>query len=108
MYEINEATYVPEEFHRGTFPVVTEYGTVKKGASVKKYAPIALGSDGLEEATAATLNQLVGIAADDSDESGNIVYYQTGEFNSEAVVLPEGITLEELKTACRQLSIFLK
>lgn len=108
MYEINEATYIPDDFHRGTFPVVTEYGTVKKGAAVKKYTPIALGADGLEEATAATLSQLVGIAADDSDDSGNIVYYQTGEFSGEAIVLPEGITLDELKTACRQLSIFLK
>lgn len=108
MYEINEATYIPDDFHRGTFPVVTEYGTLKKGIAVKKYTPIALGTDGLEEATAATLNQLVGIAADDSDESGNIVYYQTGEFSGEAVVLPEGVTLDELKTACRQLSIFLK
>lgn len=108
MYEMKEATYVPEGFHQGTFPVVTEYGTVKKGAAVKKHTPIALGADGLEEATAATLNQLVGIAADDSDESGNIVYYQTGEFSGEAVVLPEGVTLEELKTACRKLSVFLK
>lgn len=108
MYGINEATYTPDNFYRGGFPAVPEHGTIKDGATVRKHAPVALGADGLEEVTAATLNQLVGITADDPDDGGNVVYYQTGEFNGEAVVLPDGVTLDALKAACRPLSIFLK
>lgn len=108
MYEINETTYTPDNFYRGFFPIVPEHGTIKEDVTVRKHAPVVLGEDGLEEVTAATLNKLVGIIADEPDNNGNIVYYQTGDFNSEAIVLPDGITLTALKVACRPLSIFLK
>ena len=75
---------------------------------MRKYAPVAETADGIEEVTAATLDKLVGIAADVPDDGGNVVYYMTGDFNAEAVVLPEGVTLDALKPACRKLSIFLK
>ena len=75
---------------------------------MRKYAPVAQTEDGIEEVTAATLDKLVGIAADAPDDGGNVVYYMTGDFNAEAVVLPEGVTLDALKPACRKLSIFLK
>lgn len=108
MYGVKEANYVPDNFYLGGFPALTETGTVKEGASVRKHAPVALGADGLAEATAETLNQLVGIVADDPDDNGNAVYYQTGIFSGEAIVLPEGVTIDALKAACRPLSIFLK
>ena len=97
MYGIEERTYTPDNFFRGFFPAVPEHGTVKDGATVRKYAPVA-----------ETLDKLVGIAADAPDDGGNVVYYMTGDFNAEAVVLPEGVTLDALKPACRKLSIFLK
>jgi len=108
MYGIEERTYTPENFFRGFFPAVPEHGTVKDGATVRKYAPVAETADGIEEVTAATLDKLVGIAADVPDDGGNVVYYMTGDFNAAAVVLPEGVTLDALKPACRKLSIFLK
>lgn len=108
MYGINEATFTPDNFYRGFFPAVPASETIKDGATVRKHAPVALGADGLEEVTATTLNQLVGITADVPDDGGNVVYYQTGDFNSEAIILPDGVTLDALKTACRPLTIFLK
>lgn len=108
MYEVKEANYIPDNFYLGGFPALTETGTIKEGAAVRKHAPVALCADGLAEATAETLNQLVGITADDPDDGGNVVYYQTGTFGGEAIVLPEGVTLDALKAACRPLSIFLK
>ena len=36
------------------------------------------------------------------------IRYMTGDFNAEAIVLPDGVTLDALKPACRKLSIFLK
>lgn len=108
MYGIEERTYTPDNFFRGFFPAVPEHGTVKDGATVRKYAPVAQTEDGIEEVTVATLDKLVGIAADAPDDGGNVVYYMTGDFNAEVVVLPEGVTLDALKPACRKLSIFLK
>lgn len=108
MYEIERTEYRPDNFYRGFFPAVPEHGAVKDGAAVRKYAPVAATADGIEEVTAATLDALVGIAADVPDGGGNVVYYMTGDFNSEAVVLPDGVSLADLKAACRKLSIFLK
>jgi len=108
MYEVNAANYNPDNFYRGGFPAMTGFGLVKEGAAVRRHAPVALTDAGLAEVTAETLNQLVGIAADEPDAGGNLVYYQTGTFASAAVVLPEGVTLEALQAACRPLSIFLQ
>lgn len=108
MYGINKATYTPNNFYLGCFPVIPEHGTIKEGAIVRKHVPIAQGTDGLEEVTTENLKQIVGITADEPDDNGNIVYYQTGEFNSESVILPDGVTIDELRAACRSLSIFLK
>lgn len=108
MYEIQSAEFKPANFHLGSFPAVKDTGTIKSGVTVRKYAPVTLGADGLEEVTEATLDKLIGIAADEPDNSGNLVYYMTGEFNFEGLVLPEGITKETIKNACRPLSIFIK
>ena len=94
MYEIKTGEYTPDNFFRGFFPAVPEHGTVKDGATVRKYAPVAETADGIE--------------ADVPDVEGNVVYYMTGDFNAEAIVLPDGVTLDALKPACRKLSIFLK
>lgn len=108
MYEIEKREYTPDDFYRGFFPAVTTHGTVKDGATVRKHALVAKTADGIEEVTAATLDKLDGVTAEEPDASGNVVYYQTGEFNSEAVIMPEGVLSDELETVCRKLSIFLK
>ena len=108
MYGNEERNNTPYNFFRGFFPTAPENGTVKDGATVRKYAPVAETADGIEEVTAETLDKLVGIAADAPDSEGNVVYYMTGDFNAAAVVMPDGVTLDALKPACRKLSIFLK
>lgn len=52
MYEISTAEHKPVNLMAGNFPVVTECGPVKEGATVRKYAPVALTADGITEAAA--------------------------------------------------------
>lgn len=107
MYEINKDQTAPVNFFAGDFPVVTETGAVKSGATVRKRAPVIKTADGISEATADGLADLYGITADDSTDGG-VVCYLTGEFFADALTLPDGVTAEALKPAFRKLGIFLK
>ena len=108
MYGItNEASYTPENFFAGSYPIAKDFGAVKSGATIHRHAPIVMGEDGIEEAAADTVDKVVGIAADESS-GGEVVYYLTGEFFSEALYLPSGVTADALKPAFRELGIFLK
>jgi len=103
----NEANYTPENFIAGDYPIVRDYGTIKNGATVRRHAPVVRGASGIEEAAAGTLDKLIGMAA--AEPSGNeIVYYATGEFFTEAIVLPDGITMDALKTAFAKINIYIK
>lgn len=107
MYEVNESAYAPENFFAGNFPIAKDFGAIKTGATIHKHAPIVQGENGIEEATAATLDKLIGIAADEPS-GGEVVYYLTGEFFTKALHLPSGVTAEALKPAFRKMGIFLK
>lgn len=107
MYEIKTDQTAPVNFFAGEYPIVTEVGAVKSGTEVRKRAPVIKTADGITEATADGLADLYGIAADDSTDGG-VVCYLTGEFFADALVLPEGVTVEALKPAFRKLGIFLK
>ncbi len=107
MYEIQKDQTNPVNFFAGDFPVVTEAGDVKSGATVRKYAPVIKTADGISEATADGLADLYGIAADDSTDGG-VVCCLTGEFFADALPLQDGVTVEALKPAFRKLGIFLK
>lgn len=117
MYEIKKDQLKPVNFFAGDFPIVTEAGAVKKNATVRKYAPVALTADGIVEAEAPSgsgetakpgnLADLFGIAADDSTDGG-VVCYLTGEFFADALTLPDGVTVDDLKPAFRKLGIYLK
>lgn len=107
MYEIKHESLTPNNFYAGNFPIVTESGTIKSNATIRKYAPVIKGTDGIEEAGEDNLDKLVGIAADEPSND-KIVYHTTGEFFKDAIELPSGVTIEALQTACRKLSIFLK
>lgn len=107
MYEVKESAYAPENFFAGSFPIAKDFGEIKANATIRKHAPVVQGENGIEEATAATLANLVGIAADEPSDN-EVVYYLTGEFFTEAIVLPTGVTAEALKPALRKLGIFLK
>ncbi len=105
MYEIQTDEFQPENFHAGGFPIIPKAGTTNE--DILKYSLVAQGEDGIVNATSATLDKICGIAAADSS-NGKVVYYQTGEFFGNSIVLPEGATLDQVVPICRKLSIFLK
>lgn len=119
MYSINTAELTAENFLAGDFPIVTDVGAIKKNAVIRKRAPLVQSENGIEEFTAAmlpttgenasagSLDKLVGIAAD--EPSGEeVTFYLTGEFFAEGLTLPEGVTAADLKPAFRKLGIFIK
>jgi len=107
MYGINKAVSKPDNFFAGSFPIATDFGEIKKGATVRARVPVVKGADGIEEATAATLGDVIGLTA--AEPSGNeVVYYLTGEFFTQAITLPNGVTAEALKPALRKVGIFLR
>ena len=107
MYEIKRDELTRKNVFAGDFPIAKEVGEVAEGETVRQYAPVIKTAGGFKEATAAGLDELYGIAADDSTDGG-VVYYLTGEFFADGLTLPEGVTAEALKPAFRKLGIFLK
>lgn len=119
MYSIDTAELKAENFLAGNYPIVTDVGTIKKNAVIRKRTPLVQSEDGIEEFTAAmlpttgenasagSLDKIVGIAAE--EPSGEeVTFYLTGEFFAEGLTLPEGVTAADLKPAFRKLGIFIK
>ncbi len=107
MYEIKKDELTRKNVFAGDFPIVKDVGEVAEGETVRQYAPVIKTAGGFKEATAAGLDELYGIAADDSTDGG-VVCMLTGEFFADGLTLPEGVTAEALKPAFRKLGIFLK
>ena len=107
MYEIKRDELTRKNVFAGDFPIAKEVGEVAEGETVRQYAPIIKTAGGFKEATAAGLDELYGIAADDSTDGG-VVCMLTGEFFADGLTLPDGVTVEALKPAFRKLGIFLK
>ena len=107
MYEIKRDELTRKNVFAGDFPIAKEVGEVAEGETVRQYAPVIKTAGGFKEATAAGLDELYGIAADDSTDGG-VVCMLTGEFFADGLTLPEGVTTEALKPAFRKLGIFLK
>lgn len=117
MYEIKRDELTRRNVFAGDFPMPTDVGAVAEGATVRRFAPVAMTADGIVEAEAPSgesasakagnLDKLCGIAADDSTDGG-VVCMLTGEFFADGLTLPDGVTAEALKPAFRKLGIFLK
>lgn len=107
MYEIKRDELTRKNVFAGDFPIAKEVGEVAEGETVRQYAPVIKTAGGFKEATAAGLDELYGIAADDSTDGG-VVCMLTGEFFADGLTLPDGVTVEALKPAFRKLGIFLK
>lgn len=107
MYEIKRDELTRKNVFAGDFPIAKEVGEVAEGETVRQYAPVIKTAGGFKEATAAGLDELYGIAADDSTDGG-VVCMLTGEFFADGLTLPDGVTAEVLKPAFRKLGIFLK
>jgi len=107
MYEIEKRKIDGENFIAGDFPIVTDFGKIENGAKIRPRTPLVQGDNGIKEAAANTLNNLIGISA--AEPSGDeVVFYLTGEFFTQGITLPTGVTAAALKPALRKLSIFLK
>ncbi|MCL2357464.1 MAG: hypothetical protein FWC70_10005 [Defluviitaleaceae bacterium] len=107
MFDIKTSEKHLVNFVAGPFPIVADYGTVEADAEIRPRAPIVQDTDGIKEATATTLDKLIGISA--AEPSGDeVIYYMTGEFFTQALVLPPGVTAEALKPELRKLGIFLR
>ncbi len=108
MYEIENRSIDAENVFAGEFPVAKDFGTVETGKTIHKLSPIVIGDNGIVEATADTLADVVGIAAEEADGGEDAVYYLTGEFFAESIYLPTDVTVGVLKPILRKLNIFLK
>lgn len=112
-YAVETRNTTPKNFFAGEFPTVTETGTA--GAAIAEYTPVTTNADGkivpiaaASGDTAATTDAVIGIAAAAAAKGEPVVFYMTGEFFADAINLPDGITIAEVKAACRKISIFLK
>lgn len=110
MYEIDTRKHEPKNFFTGDFPTLPETGVA--GAKLEECMPVAKNADGKIVPVAAAEEgkemAVVGIAAAAAEEDEPAVYYMTGEFFAEALVLPDGVEIEALKDAFRKISIFLR
>lgn len=107
MYKPQKFEMTPQNFFAGEFPTLTDTGTA--AAALAAHTPVMLDTDGnVAVATAAGIAGVIGITADAAEAGAPVVYYQTGEFFENAIVLPTGITVDALKPVLRKLSIFLR
>lgn len=110
MYEIETRKHEPKNFFAGDFPTLPETGVA--GAAIEECMPVAKNADGKIVPVAAPAEgeemEVVGIAAAAAEAEEPAVYYMTGEFFTEALVLPDGVEIEALKDAFRKISIFLR
>lgn len=97
----------PKDFFAGEFPTLTEIGTA--GEAVKEHTLLVKDDSGkIVTATTTTKEKIVGISAAAAEKNSPVAFYMTGEFFGNALVLPDGITIDDIKDELRKLSIFLR
>ncbi len=117
MYEIETRKQEPKNFFAGDFPTLTETGVA--GENLAEHIPVTKNAEGKIVAIApasgtesspvpSTVEQVIGITATTAEKDAPVVYYVTGEFFAEALVLPESVEMETLKDTLKKISIFLK
>lgn len=107
MYEVEKHSYIPDNIIAGEFPVVTEVGNVGTDVIIEKYTPIIEVGGVIENVTAESIDNIIGISAENSNGE-TVLYYATGEFYADAIVLPDGITIEDVRAALRKNNIYLR
>jgi len=113
-YQIETRSTQSKNFFAGDFPTVPETGTA--GVAIAEHTPVTVDTNGkivpiapaAGETTPATIDAVIGITAAAAGKDEPVVYYMTGEFLADAINVPAGITIAEVKAACRKISIFLK
>ena len=97
MYEIETRSHEPVNLFAGEFPTVTEEGVA--GAAIAERTP---------GTRPATTGDVIGITAAAAEKDGPVVYYLTGEFFADAINLPSGVEIDDIKDPLRKISIFLR
>ena len=96
-----------KNFFAGDFQTLTESGTA--GGELAEHTPVTEDEEGkIVAVTAETAANVMGITADAAAADEPVVYYMTGEFFQEALNLPAGVTVENIKGPLRKISIFLR
>ncbi len=104
---VETRSFEPKNFFAGDFPTLTETGTA--GAAIAQHTPVIFNEDGnLVAVTAAGKANVVGISAAAAEKDEPVVYYMTGEFFADALTMPSGVTVADIKDVLRKLSIFLR
>ncbi len=116
-YAVETRSTEPKNFFAGDFPTLPETGTA--GEKLAEHTPVTENEDGKivavaaasgsgDNAVAATTGNVIGITAEAAEKGEPVVYYMTGEFFADALNLPEGVEIEDIKDSLRKLSIFLR
>lgn len=106
-YAVETRSTEPKNFFAGDFPTLPETGTA--GAKLAEHTPVMAGEDGnIVAVTKEAAGNVVGITAEAAEKGEPVVYYMTGEFFADALNLPEGVEIEDIKDSLRKLSIFLR
>ena len=107
MYEIETRTCEAKNFFAGDFQTLTDSGTA--GGALAEHMPVTEDEEGkIVAVTAETAANVMGITAAAAAADEPVVYYITGEFFQEALNLPDGVTVEDIKRPLRKMSIFLR
>ncbi len=107
LYDVKKGESPVSNLHAGTFPIAKQVGSVADGEEIHKHTIIASTPEGMVEVTADTLDQVVGIAAEESTDAG-VAYYATGEYQEGSVAFDDSLDLDELKAALAKINIYLK
>lgn len=106
-YAVETRSTEPKNFFAGDFPTLPETGTA--GEKLAEHTPVTENEAGeLVAVAAATTGDVVGVTAEAAEKGEPVVYYMTGEFFADALNLPEGVAIEDIKDSLRKLSIFLR
>lgn len=109
MYEIETRKHEPKNIFAGDFPTVAETGVA--GEDLGEYMPVALNEAGkivkVKKETE-KVTSVVGITAAAAKAEEPVAYYMTGEFFADALEMPEGVEVKDVKEALRGISIFLR
>ena len=106
-YAVETRSTEPKNFFAGDFPTLPETGTA--GEKLAEHTPVTVNEAREIVAVAAeTTGDVVGVTAEAAEKGEPVVYYMTGEFFADALNLPEGVAIEDIKDSLRKLSIFLR
>jgi hypothetical protein len=106
-YAVETRATEPKNFFAGDFPTVPETGTA--GAALVEHTPVAKNETGeIVAVTKDTAANVIGITAEAAAKDEPVVYYMTGEFFEDAINLPDGVEIADIKDSLRKVSIFLR